>query len=79
MDSNRNFFICIAILLCAIVFCIWIGNWAHEDIQKIEKQNQINSRIKVVERNDSGLYLYIVEVDGKEYLVNFHGGIVPLK
>jgi hypothetical protein len=41
------------------------------------KKPQVNKRIKLVEYMTESPYLYIIEVDGKEYLVNYHGGICP--
>lgn len=55
------------------------GNTNTQTTEESNPEPTQPARIKVIESNNDVSLLSIVEVDGKEYLVNHHGGIIELK
>lgn len=49
-----------------------------EKVIEPEIVQETKGRIHIVESNNETSLLSIVEIDGREYLVNYHGGIVEL-
>lgn len=60
-------------IICIIIFC------SCNQIART-KHNGGSERIKTVEvYRDNGVSVSILEIDGKEYLVNYRGGIIAIE